>query len=783
MKFYLPLPETPKEFKQYANTSWLLAANALWLVVVFSTLIDFNFLGFFGRMPSLEELENPRHEQASEVYTTDGVLIGKYFRENRSPVRFAEISKHTVNALISTEDIRFHEHSGIDFKGVFAIFYYLAKGDQRGSSTLTQQLAKNLFKTRTEEYKGWIGYIPLLNTALVKAKEWKLAIRLERNFTKTEIITLYLNTVDFGSNTFGIKVAAKTYFNTSPDSLTIPQSAVLIGLLKAPTTYSPVGNPKRSLERRNTVMQLMVEHGHLTSIDYQTFAAQPLGLQYTAQRNSDGMAPYFRVELAKFLKQWCKENGYDLYGDGLKVYTTLDSRIQIHAEAALKTHMSDLQKKFFRQWGKENPWRLENKKEVPNFVENAAKNSPRYKGYLNELDGDEKAAMQEMRKPIRMQLFSYEGAIDTVMSPLDSIAYTKKFLHAGFGAIDPHSGQIKAWVGGIDFDFFKYDHVQQSKRQPGSAFKPFVYAAAMEAGYGPCDKIVDAPILFEYEEDGKQIKWSPRNADWRYTYDTLTMRRAMARSINTCASRVMKLVGTDKVIDMAHRCGIKSYLKPVPSVCLGSSDVSLIEMIGAYSVFVNNGIWIEPHFVSRIEDRNGNVIHEFLPVYTTADSTSEGLDPQIREVLTEEVAGLMVHMLKGGTEEWGGTSQALFQYDLFRGNEIGGKTGTTSNYSDGWFMGVTKDLIGGVWVGGEDRSIHFNSSATGEGSKTALPVFGIFMEKVYADTSIGISMGYFKKLKQTTRNLYCPWSPPPGEDTLGLDSLGLNLSLDSLRLP
>ncbi len=730
----------------------------LYYIIGFVILLQINFLWLFGQMPGVEDLENPSSDQASEIYSADNILLGKYFRENRSPVDLTQISPNVINALISTEDVRFYEHSGIDAKGFFAIFWYMVKGDQRGSSTLSQQLAKNLFKTRNDEFQGILGYVPIVNVLLYKAKEWMLAIKLERNYTKEEIINMYLNTVDFGSNAFGIKVAARTFFNTSPDSLTIEQSATLVGALKATTLYNPVYRPENSLERRNVVLDLMVQNTVLNPKDYDSIRKIPLKVDFKVENSTDGIATYFRGVLNKYLLKWCKENGKDLYGDGLKIYTTLDSRMQKHAEDAVAEHMTVVQKKFFDHWKGQNPWRYENKKEITNFIEDASKKTLTYKMLVKKFGEGHDSINIVMNTPVKMTVFSWEGEKDTLMSPIDSLKYYKHFLHSGFMSMDPSSGEIKAWVGGINYKYFKYDHVKQGKRQAGSSFKPFVYAAAIEKGYTPCYLLPDAPITFRYEENGEMKTWSPKNADWVFTGDSMTLRQAIGRSINSVAAQVLKLIGIDAVINEAKKLGITSKLEPVPSICLGSSDVSVYEMVGAYSAFVNSGVWVEPYFISRIEDRNGNILHEVIP--------------KTRDALSEDVAYVMVHMLKGGVEERGGTSQALFKYNIFRGNEVGGKTGTTSNHSDGWYMGITKNLVSGVWVGGEDRSIHFRTSQLGEGSKIALPIFGLYMEKVYADDSLNIPKGYFKRPKKLSININCPPRPEPAlADSIVSDSL------------
>lgn len=739
--------EKENKYLKIVLTSWKIFRIFLITVVAVAIGIQINFLWIFGSMPGVEDLENPKSEQATEVYSADNVLLGKYFRENRSPVDYEQISPNVINALIATEDNRFHEHSGIDLKASFAIVYYMLKGDQRGSSTITQQLAKNLYKTRGQSSKGLLGYIPGVNILIAKIKEWITAIKLESNFTKEEILLMYLNTVDFGSNAYGIKVAAETFYATSPDSLKIEQAATLIGLLKATTLYSPIINPENSKERRNTVLSLMAEAGHISASEVDSLKTLPLALTYNVENQNQGNATYFRGAITGYLQEWCKANGKDLYADGLRVYTTVDSRMQNYAEEAVEKQMKDLQRKFKEHWKGKNPWVYENKKEIPNFLEDAIKRTDTYKQLKTKFGEGHDSIKIILNRPVKMKIFTWDGEKDTMLSPMDSLRHYKHFLHAGFMSMDPFTGQIKAWVGGINYKYFKYDHVKQGRRQPGSAFKMFVYAAAMDKGMGPCRLVKDEPITFIYKENEEKKTWSPKNSDWIFTGDSLTLRQAMARSVNTCAAQVMKMVGINTVIKYAQRLGIRSPLKPVPSICLGSSDVSVYEMTGAYSAVVNHGLWIEPYFVSRIEDQNGNVLHEFRP------KTFQALSP--------ETAYVMVHMLKGGTEERGGTSQALFQYDIFRGNEVGGKTGTTSNHSDGWYMGITRNHVAGMWVGGEHRAIHFRTSALGEGSKTALPIFGMYMEKVYADTSISLDRGYFKRPKQLKVNLICPYRPEP----------------------
>ena len=752
----LPEDNQKNKYEEIARGSWKAFRIFLIVMAVLIFGVATNFLWLFGKMPSIEKLENPLSERASEVYSSDNVLLGKYYRENRTPVLYEQISPNVINALIATEDVRFYKHSGIDLKGFFGIFWYMVKGDQRGGSTITQQLAKNLFKTRGSASKGVFGYVPGLNTLIVKIREWIIAIQLERNYTKKEILNMYLNTVDFGSNSYGIKVASQTYFGLSPDKLSITQAAMLVGLLKATTSYSPILHPENAMDRRNTVLGLMADHGDITKQQADSLEKQPLQLKYTVETHNEGSATYFRGVVNSFLADWCEKNNKDIYADGLRIYTTIDSRMQAYAEEAVKEHMTAVQKKFFEHWKGKNPWIYENKKEIPNFVEDAAKKTETYKWLKAKYGEGNDSIRIVMNTPVKMKVFSWQGDRDTLLSPMDSLRYYKHFLHTGFMAMDPHTGQIRAWVGGINYKYFKYDHVKQSKRQPGSAFKPFVYTAAVAHGYSPCYLLKDEPITFNYEEKGVKKTWSPKNSDWVFTGDSMTMRQAMARSVNSIAAHVMQLVGINEVIKYAHKMGIKSELNPVPSVCLVSSDVSVYEMTGAYSAFVNSGLWIEPYFITRIEDHNGNILEEFIP--KTADA------------INDQVAYTMVHMLKGGTEESRGTSQALFRYGIFGRNEIGGKTGTTSNHSDGWYMGITRDMVAGTWVGGEDRCIHFRTSELGEGSKIALPIFGLYMQKVYADNTLDIKKGYFRRPKHFNVNLVCPYRPEP--DSLKTDSLG-----------
>jgi penicillin-binding protein 1A len=698
-------------------------------------LVSINFLGLFGTLPDFKALENPDSQLASELFAADGVLLGTFARENRSPVTFEELSPNLVQALIATEDERFEEHSGIDLKAMLRVFVksILLGQDSGGGSTLSQQTAKNLFKTRTDASSGLLGSIPGLRMLIIKTKEWIVATQLERAYTKNEILTLYLDTSEFGSNAFGIKTAAKTFFNKLPQDLNLQESAVLVGLFKAPTYYSPVFNPENSLRRRNTVLSQMVKNKFLTETEYDSISQLPIVLDYQVQNQNQGLATYFREIVKADLIKWTKENlksdgtAYDLFGDGLKIYVTIDSRMQRYAEESMKEHMNELQKGFFKEMGTRDPWINESYQVIPNFIENAVKRTEAYR-LLQQRYGDQTDSIElKLNEKKKMKIFSWEGERDTLMSTMDSMRYYKKFLQTGMMTMDPATGHIKAWVGGIDHKYFKFDHVKIGKRQPGSTFKPFVYAAAIENGYSPCYSVVDQPV--EVNIPG-QRPWSPANADGKFSNQRMTIRRAMAQSVNSVTAYMMKKLSPLIVIETARRLGITSDLEEVPSLALGVNDVSIFEMVGAFGTFVNKGEHITPYYIDRIEDKNGNLIHQFTP--------------KKKPAMSEEHAYLMTYMLRGGFEESAGTSQGV-PNSIREGNELGGKTGTTQNGSDGWYMGISKDLVSGIWVGGDDRAIHFRSWASGQGAKTARPIWVKFMAKVYEDERLGYTKGPFPR--------------------------------------
>ncbi|MDI1324560.1 MAG: transglycosylase domain-containing protein [Algoriphagus sp.] len=715
---------------------WIAFVGGFFAFILFVWMLSINFLGLFGSLPDFKALENPDSELASELYSTDGILLGTYFRENRSPVTFDELSPNLVNALIATEDVRFEDHSGIDMTAMLRVFVksILLGQDSGGGSTLSQQTAKNLFKTRNDDNQGLLSSIPGLRMLIVKTKEWIVATQLEKSYTKNEILTLYLNTSEFGSNAYGIKTAAKTFFKKSPAELNVQESAVLVGLFKAPTYYSPVFNPENSLRRRNTVLGQMYRNDLLTETEYDSISQLPIELDYSVSNQNQGLATYFREVVKADLIKWTKENlksdgsAYDLYGDGLRIYTTIDSRMQRYAEESVDEHMRSLQATFFKEMGTREPWVDGNNQIIPNFIEDQVKRTEAYRLLKQRYGNDVDSIDFRLNEKKKMKVFSWEkGEIDTLMSTMDSMRYYKKFLQTGFMSMDPHTGHIKAWVGGMDHKYFKFDHVKQGKRQPGSTFKPFVYAAAIENGYSPCYTVVDQPV--EVYIPG-QPAWSPSNADGKFSYANMTIRHAMAESINSVTAYMMKKLSPKIIVETARRLGITSDLEEVPALALGVNDVSIFEMVGAFGTFVNKGEHTTPYYIDRIEDKNGNVIQQFTP--------------KKRPAMSEEHAYLMTYMLRGGFEERGGTSQGV-PYTIREGNELGGKTGTTQNASDGWYMGISKDLVSGTWVGGDDRAIHFRSWTAGQGSKTARPIWVKYMTKVYADKSLGYTKGAFPR--------------------------------------
>ncbi len=669
-------------------------------------------------MPSLEILENPESELASEIYFADNSLIGKYYRYNRQIAEFEELSTSLVQALLAQEDIRFYEHSGVDLEAILRAIFFL--GQRGGGSTLTQQLAKNLYKIRGDHNNGTLRNVRFLkfNTIVSKAKEMITAIKLERAYTKEEILTMYLNTVDFGGNSFGIKVASKTFFGASTDTLKPEEASVLVGVLGATNRFNPIYNYEKSIARRNQVLGQMHKYEFLTQEEYDSLKALPINLDnYGVENQNKGQAPYFRTRVKVELMHWCKKNGYDLFADGLRIYTTIDPRLQEMAEKAVSEWMMKLQDTFNIHWKGREPWVDEEFKPLKGYIQNSIKRTPYYRSLVLKYPDHPDSVEHFINRKKKMRVFSWKGEIDTTFSTLDSLKYYRHFLHTGFMAMDPYNGHVKVWVGGINHKYFKFDHVKQGKRQPGSTFKPMVYTAAIDNGFSPCFELEDAPVTFILPTGDS---YTPKNANGRFSYEKMTLRQALARSVNSATANLLKRVGVEVVVDYARKLGVKSHLDAVPSLCLGTSDVSLFELIGSYSTFANKGIWVEPFYVSRIEDKYGNLIREFVP------KTSEALN--------SESAEIMLYMLRGSTELSGGTGLGLYRWNLREGNQIAAKTGTTSNYSDGWFIGITKDLVAGAWVGGEERSIHFRTISLGSGARMAMPIYGRFLQQAYADS-------------------------------------------------
>lgn len=733
-------------------------------VILYFTAVNLNFLWLFGKSPTIHSIMHPETSEASELYSEDSVLIGKYFNENRTPVEYEEINPVFFKALIDTEDERFYSHHGIDFQGLFAAFKDILKGHARGASTLTQQLVKNMFRVRTQYSTGLLGKIPGVKILIMKSKEWVLAVELEMFYEKKEILTMYANTVDFGSNAFGIKTAAKTYFNTTPKDLTAEQAAVLVGLLKATSTYNPRINPENSIMRRNVVLDNMQKHGHLTKQECDSIKKLPLGLNYKVETVYDGKALYFREAVANYLRQWCKDNGIDLYSAGLKIYSTLNYKMQKYAEEALVKQMRTVQRNFRNHWGDQDPWRDENHNVIPNFIEDLAKKTDHYKALSQKYDNED-SIFYYLNQKHKVKLFDYDGEKEEEMSTIDSIRYMVKFMHAGFVSMEPQNGHVKAWVGDIDFKSWKYDKVT-AMRQPGSTFKLFVYTEAMNQGLTPCDRRLDDYISLDVmNEKGELEPWRPHNANGYFTGDSIPLLAAFAQSINSVAVRVGMEVGTSNIVKTAHNMGIKSPLHDTPSISLGSSDVNLLELVNAYSTVVDDGRVHEPVLVTKIIDRHGKVI------YTAKDES--------HQAIPYRSAFFMQQLLQGGLREYGGTSMALWRFvrKFDKSTSFGGKTGTSNNHSDAWFVGVTPGLVSGAWVGGEYRSIHFRTGALGQGSRTALPIVGYYLESVLDDPQFSKYRRKFPDPKEDIdRSCYsCTYIPRPREEEdsteIDLDSL------------
>jgi penicillin-binding protein 1A len=747
----------------YKKHVWILWG--LFLLSITSVFILFvgAAFGFYGPMPDLQQLENPRTNLASQIISSDGNILGKYyFDENRTPIGFDEIPVNMIEALIATEDERFYEHSGIDWLGTLRAFAFLGK--RGGASTISQQLARQIFVgVRSRN---------LIKTILQKAQEYVIAVQLEKRYTKKEILSMYLNKYDFGYQADGIRSAAKIFFNKTPGELKIEESATLVGMLKNSSYFNPIRRPELVKSRRNIVFQQLLRNQLISKKDKDSLDQIPLVVNYTPESHREGLATYFRAYLKEFMDGWINENlksdgtKHNLYRDGLRIFTTIDSRMQQFAEDAVSGHMENLQKEFFSQNTKElnptAPFLDLREGEIDTLLERAAYRSERWrKMKLSGLVKEE--ILASFKKKVPMRVFSWKGEIDTIMTPMDSIRYYKYFLRASLMSMEPQTGHVKAWVGGYNYKHFQYDQVKQGRRQIGSTFKPFLYATAIDQlKLSPCDSLPDALFCIEPMKHGNIDAWCPKNSGNKYG-KTRTLKNALANSVNTVSARLMDLVGPLPVINLARKMGISSYLPAVPSIALGTPDISLFEMVGAYSTFVNQGIYVKPIMITRIEDKNGRALYEVMP--------------ETQDVLSEEAAYVTVNLMQGVTTEGSGArlrhaglektnyiyEKVVTGYPYIFENSIAGKTGTTQNQSDGWFMGMVPNLSTGVWVGGEDRAIHFETIGYGQGATMALPIWGNYMRTLYENPEFGISQEDFIAPENLSISVDC-------EELVGLES-------------
>ena len=684
--------------------------------------------GFFGKLPSFDELENPKTNLATQLISSDGNNLGAYFYENRSNASYKDLPNDLIDALIATEDIRFRNHSGIDIRSLLRAVYGQIIGNKSsgGASTITQQLAKMLFTKKPSSG---------IERVVQKLKEWVISARLEKHYTKDEIITMYLNRFDWVNNAVGIKSASRVYFNKKPAELKLEEAATLVGMLKNSALYNPNRRLNFTRERRDVVLSQMKKYGFINNETFDTTIAKPLVLDFKKASHNEGLAPYLREQLRPILVNWCKTkkkpdgSSYNLYTDGLKIYTTIDSRMQIHAEKAVKTHISKLQKDFYNHWKGYEHAPFPEDFDTLQFelvMNQAIKRSERYKKMKASGKSNEEIE-KAFKTKVKTKLFSWNGVIDSLISPFDSILYNKFFIHCGMMSMDPKTGFIKSYVGGIDHRFFKYDHVIKGKRQVGSTFKPFLYALAVQEGYSACKKVPNVPVVFDKNIWKLEKDWAPKNSGNDYEGLPLTMKFGLANSINSMTAYIMKQFGPYAVVDLARKMGVKSKILAVPSLCLGTFDLSVYEMVGAYSTFANKGVWTEPIFINKITDKNGVVLENFSP------KTQEAMSQNTADIMIRLLQGVVDGVYSPEAKVRRGTGVRLrYRYEFK--NEIAGKTGTTQNQSDGWFMGITPDLVTGVWTGCEDRSVHFRDIQNGQGANTALPVFAEYMKGIYNDT-------------------------------------------------
>jgi penicillin-binding protein 1A len=739
---------TVKEINYYKKKFWKLFFYGMGVMALFFALASW---GFFGNMPSFEDLENPESNLATEIISSDGVTIGKFYNENRTPIKYEDLPPHLVKALVATEDERFYEHSGIDAKRTFGAALKL--GSDGGASTLTQQLAKLLFHGEGSSFKPF--------RIIQKVKEWIIAVKLERQYTKNEIIAMYLNKADFVNTAVGIRSASKVYFGKEPRDLTIDEAAMFVGMLKNPSLYNPLRRLEKVRLRRNTVLDQMVRNGILDQATKDKLGKQPIVLHFHPESHKEGTATYFREFLREYMKNWAKENkkpdgsDYDIYSDGLKIYTTIDSKIQEHAEEAVAAHMKNLQKQFFEEQkdNKNAPFLKITPEETKRIMSKAMRSSERWR-VMKDLDKNEDEIIASFDIKTKMKIFSWNGEIDTLMTPMDSIRYYKHFLQTGVMSMEPQTGHIKAWVGGIDYKYFQYDHVGQGARQVGSTFKPFVYATAIEQlGMSPCDSIIDSPFTIPVGRHHVTADWTPKNSDNKYR-GMVTLKKALANSINTVSAKLMDKVGPEAVVALTKKLGVKSDIPVQPSIALGAVEITVEDMVAAYSTFANQGVYIKPQFISRIEDKNGVVLYE--PV------------PETHDVLNKDIAYAVIKLLEGVTEEGSGVrlrtqgggsgDNRWTGYPYMFTNPIAGKTGTSQNQSDGWFIGMVPNLVTGVWVGCEDRSARFKGITYGQGATAALPIWGYMMKKCYEDKDLLISKDPFERPDNLSIKVDC-WAP------------------------
>ncbi|MNK76009.1 Penicillin-binding protein 1A [compost metagenome] len=744
-----------KDINYYKKKFWRVFAYSLLGVLAFFLFASW---GLFGSMPSFEDLENPDSNLATEIISSDGVVLGKYFKTNRSQLKYSDLPKNLVEALVATEDARFYEHSGIDGRGTLRAVFSL--GTNGGASTLTQQLAKQLFHGEGSKF------LPF--RIVQKIKEWIIAIRLERQYTKNEILAMYCNVYDFGNYSVGVSSAAQTYFSKDPKDLTIDESAILVGMFKNSGLYNPVRNPQGVKNRRNVVLSQMAKAKMISEAEKERLQALPITLKFKLESHREGIATYFREYLRDYMKKWVAENkkpdgsDYDIYKDGLKIYTTIDSRMQTYAEEAVAAHMQNLQQQFYidQKNNKNAPFVNITQAETDRIMMQAMKNSVRW-AQMKDMDKSEDDIIASFKVKTKMRVFTWKGERDTTMTPLDSIRYYKHFLQSGLMSMEPQTGAIKAWVGGINYKYFQYDHVGQGARQVGSTFKPFVYATAIEElNMSPCDSILDGPFMIHKGRHHVTEDWEPRNSDYKYR-GMVTLKQALAASINTVSAKLIDRTSPEAVVELTKKLGVKTEIPVQPSIALGAVDITVEDMVAAYSTFANQGVYVKPQFLSRIENKSGEVIYEPIP--------------ESHDVLNKDIAFAVIKLLQGVTEsgsgvrlrtQGGGSGDNRWTgYPYMFTNPIAGKTGTTQNQSDGWFMGMVPNLVTGVWVGCEDRSARFKSLTYGQGATAALPVWGYYMKKCYADKDLQISKSEFERPANLSIKVDCYQRPAVVKDT------------------